>query len=204
MNKIVLKSYEVSIILLLITSIITLIRSLNNIKDIDKLKLQISTAVTGIATCHYYLMITSPEKVVLYRYLDWFFTTPLLLVDLCLSYNIKDFNFITEILIYNTIMICTGFLGEINYLNKYISMGLGFTPMILIFYKLYNKMEKTYKNKRLLKFFILIWSLYGLIFPIKDNNIRNLSYNILDIISKGGVGGYLYYESWNNINKEIV
>lgn len=196
MKLITEKSYHVSLILLLSVTLLTFMRAINNISIKNKLQLQISTLVTFIASCHYLLMILSPEKVVIYRYFDWFFTTPLLLIDLCLTYNITDFNFILKIVSYNSIMLLSGFLGELQITPKYPSMIAGFIPFILLFRDIYKKMPKTKENKKLFYFFGIIWSIYGIIYPINNNEFRNLCYNILDIISKAGFGVYLYSKTF--------
>lgn len=186
-------------ILLMAATLLTIIRSFNELSndpdedEIHRLKLHISSIVTFIASCHYYLMITSPTKIISYRYLDWFFTTPLLLIDLCLTYRILDPTLITELLIYNALMLGVGFLGEIGVINKWLACFLGFIPLILLFRKIWINMEDTIANRHLFRIFLAVWSMYGVIYLVSNLDARNLSYNILDIISKAGFAIYLYY-----------
>lgn len=190
------KTYEVAFILLVCVSIITSLRSLRVNNELDQLKLQLSTMITSIASFHYYLMLNRIENVVAYRYLDWFFTTPLLLIDLCITVGITDKKLITELIAYNTAMITTGFLGEIHLISRMNGTIFGFIPLYLIFKKIYDNMEKTEKNITLFKFFTGLWITYGLIYTTPQENIRNISYNVLDVFSKGAFGMYLYYDSF--------
>lgn len=211
-NMIVEKSYEVSFILLMTISAITALRSLNHdITYKDRLSLQLSTMVTIIASFHYNLMIQRSDNLVVYRYLDWFFTTPILLIDFCIMNNITDKLFIMEIVGYNTIMLLLGFMGEIGILSMYSSMIIGFLPFIIMFSKLYMKINKNqeqiqdnnkkneFHNKYKNKFFFLfmfLWSMYGFIHIYPDKSTRDVFYNILDVLTKGAFGLYIYKISW--------
>lgn len=196
-SKVVLdKSFEVGIIMLMTSTVLTAIRSLNNITDIHALKLQLSTAVTFIASCHYYLMIGAPTRIVTYRYLDWFFTTPLLLIDLCLTTGITDKRIIMRLVGYNIVMLVAGFIGEIGVVNKLVACIIGFVPLVLIFWDINRLMVRNDENIWVLCVFIGVWSMYGLLYMLDSANMRNLSYNILDIVAKAGFGAYLFYKTW--------
>jgi len=198
-----IKSFEVAMILLMSATLLTTIRSFNTISlnpiddNIHRLKLQISSLITFIASCHYYLIIKAPHKIIAYRYLDWFFTTPLLLIDLCLTYRIFNSNIIGEILVYNTVMLGFGFLGEIGIINKWLACIAGFIPLIVLYYRIWQNMEHTENNNKLFWVFTVVWSMYGVIYLLDNEDARNLVYNILDIISKGGFASYLYFSSWH-------
>lgn len=209
------KSFEVSFILLLSISILTGIRSLNpNITPKNRLSLQLSTLVTIIASFHYNLMLNRTQNPVIYRYLDWFFTTPILLIDFCLMYGITDTPFIIEILAYNTLMLILGFIGELGFISMFNSMIIGFIPFILLFGKLYQRIKQNQNNENKqnneifkigkfkidkIKFFYLfvgLWSMYGFIHIYPSKSTRDLFYNILDILTKGVFGVFIYSQSW--------
>lgn len=145
-----MKSYQITFLMLICISLLTGIRSLQqNINEKNRLSLQLSTLVTSIASFHYFYMLKSIDKVVSYRYFDWFFTTPILLIDLCilLFKNIPNTIFLSEIILYNTLMLGFGYLGELNKLSKLNSMILGFIPFIMIFFRIYiKKQEENEKN----------------------------------------------------------
>lgn len=199
------KSFNISFIMLSSISTITLFRSTNNLPQ-DKIKqLQLSSLVTIIASMHYFMMMNenSEDKIVSYRYYDWFFTTPLLLYDLCLILDIYDNKFYLELLGLNTLMLSLGYIGEIK--NKLlISMVFGFIPLIVMFYRIIKKfnnkdLEKNdKKNKEILLYtFLSFWSLYGVSHVIKNIQTKNIILNILDIITKGFFGLYIYKNSFN-------
>lgn len=74
------KSYQIYLIMFIAITMLTLIRSFDDLSYIKNLQLQLSSFVTFVAAMHYFLMIISKENVVSYRYFDWFFTTPILLI----------------------------------------------------------------------------------------------------------------------------
>lgn len=206
MKAIVYKSFQVSFILLVAISILTLTRSLNNdVKKIDRLSLQLSTLVTVIASFHYYLMLNRDQNPVIYRYLDWFFTTPILLIDFCIIYGIRDISFIAEILLYNAIMLILGFMGELKIISMTVSMLVGFIPFGIMFRKLYYKIKNTesehslVNEKNRIKFFYIfvgLWSMYGFTHIYPSKQIRDIFYNVLDIITKGVFGLFIYKKTF--------
>jgi bacteriorhodopsin len=143
-------------------------------------------------------MIQNNDKVEVYRYFDWFFTTPILLVDLCILLDIEDPYFMFEIVIYNTLMLLFGFLSEINYISMLNGTILGFIPFILIFKRIKDRLGEntTDEQYKLLYTFFSLWSLYGVNHMIKDSTIKNLNYNALDFATKGMFGLYIYAKSW--------
>lgn len=206
-NNLVTKSFEVTFILLVSISILTALRSFNHdLSSNTRLSLQLSTLVTIIASFHYYLMLNSTNNPVIYRYLDWFFTTPILLIDFCIIYNIKDVKFIIELLSYNTIMLIIGMLGELGFISMVNSMILGFVPFILLFSRLYKRINNTIydshniinsNNKfKFLYIFIALWAMYGFIHIYPRKSTRDVFYNSLDLLTKGAFGIFIFYISW--------
>jgi bacteriorhodopsin len=146
------------------------------------------------------------------RYIDWFITTPVMLIStiIFMKYNeikglgeetftIKDFfeenkvNIIAIVLL-NLGMLLFGYLGEINILPKEISVSIGFIFFLASFYIIYKDYAvKTDMGKKLFYFMFTIWSLYG-IAAVAPPDIKNTSYNILDIIAKNFYGLFIYYK----------
>jgi len=88
------------------------------------------------------------------------------------------------IFLLNALMLFFGYLGEINVLPINISVLLGFIPFITYFIIIYNKFAKfTFEGKILFYVFFGIWASYG-ISALFSYYIKNISYNILDIIAK--------------------
>lgn len=151
------------------------------------------------------------------RYFDWMITTPTMLITtiLFMEYNKVELNEIhnkeklrlvpfiinhkeniTKIVIFNFFMLFFGYLGEVNILNKFISVPIGFIFFGLTFENIYTNYayneETTETNKILFNFLVSIWALYGVaaLFPTLP---KNLGYNVLDIIAKNFYGLYIYY-----------
>ena len=165
--------------------------------------------------------IGSKSNITTIRYLDWFITTNMLLISLSLFslfnniyYDTKkselekydelkkfDFNFIKQeygdiflkIFTANTLMLIFGFLGEINFLNKYISLTIGLFFFTLSFKYIFdNFIQFNYINYITLSIFIFIWLLYAVAFLLYFNT-KNIAYNLLDLISKNCFGIFLFF-----------
>ena len=95
----------------------------------------------------------------------------------------------------NTLMLIFGFLGELNYLNKYLSLILGLFFFTLSFKYIFdNFIEFNFINYITLGIFIFIWLLYAVAFLL-DFNTKNIAYNLLDLISKNCFGIFLFFTS---------
>ncbi len=165
--------------------------------------------------------IGSKSNITTIRYLDWFITTNMLLVSLSLfslfnniyydpkkseleKYDLLqkfDFNFIKQeygdiflkIFTANTLMLIFGFLGELKFLNKYISLTIGLFFFTLSFKYIFdNFIQFNYINYITLSIFVFIWLLYAVAFLL-DFNTKNIAYNLLDLISKNCFGIFLFF-----------
>lgn len=159
--------------------------------------------------------ILNIKKMASRRYLDWFITTPTMLLSTIMfmkyqerkekneleSKPLTTRNFITEnkdiimkIFGFNLLMLVFGYLGEINTISKYISIPIGFGFFYKTFEIIYNNYANfTNKGKLLFAFIASVWSLYGIAAMMKPNE-KNISYNLLDIVAKNFYGLYIYYE----------
>lgn len=197
----ILKSFQLTFVSLIAITVLTALRSLNNnLTNIEQLSLQLSTFITTTASLYYYLIIIIPEHTILYRYLDWFITTPVLLIDLILVLEIYELNFMIEIIVLNTIMLIFGLMGELHIITNINSTIFGFIPFIYMFYRIYERITKqntkqAVEKYNLFYFFLIMWSLYGFAHMIKDYNNQTLVYNNLDLITKGAFGIYLFYRT---------
>lgn len=198
-------------------TIIIYINVKNNINNTQKTSLELSSFITFIALIYYIFLFNNNNLKTnyIYRYLDWFLTTPLLLIDLMLLMNFNQlsnyYNLIIEIIAYNIVMLTLGLLGEMNIINMYLSMILGFIPFIYLFYRIIDtlntnkdsilaekKEDKIINSNNekytLLIIFIIIWSLYGLVHIIKNPYHKNIYYNTLDFIAKGLFALYILFK----------
>ena len=145
------------------------------------------------------------------RYIDWFITTPTMLVSTIIfmeylrkkeaNEDIVDFwefmkdhkENIIKLVSYNFLMLLFGLLGELNIINNKFAVAIGFGFFILAFKLIYDEYaSKTQGGLKLFSFLVSVWSLYGVaaLMPIVP---KNTMYNMLDIVSKNFYGLFIYY-----------
>lgn len=210
-------SAYISLFIQFITGIIDLFGLSINIpsdKIIFKDLLKVELTVQSIEFIFYIWMILNLytiKNITPYRYLDWFITTPTMLVTF-LAYldnkpytNLSEFIFnnipiISEIIFLNIFMLLFGLLAELHIIPYTIGILLGFIPFVYYFIRIYNLYihKDTSKDKiNLYWFFLFFWSLYG-IAAFTPYVIKNTMYNILDLFSKNGFGVFLVYILWTH------
>ena len=184
--------------------------------------LKIELGVQTVELIFYIWLVTkikSLSNITIYRYVDWFITTPTMLFTLIvfLQHNgekltLTDFiknhkHNIIIILGLNVLMLVFGLLVELGILGVTTSVTLGFIPFAYYFWYIYKEYVVlpqptasttiiSRKTKNLLFFYFLIfWSLYGICayFPYKQ---KNTGYNILDLFAKNGFGIVIVYLIW--------
>tara|TARA_Y100000389_G_scaffold203977_1_gene254358 strand:+ start:488 stop:1180 length:693 start_codon:yes stop_codon:yes gene_type:complete len=133
------------------------------------------------------------------RYTDWAISTPLMLLVLCLVLgmeNKKIVNFWTFmlILLFNYLMLGSGYLGELNKLPRIQANIIGF----IFFFALYGTIWKTFMTSTkslqsiiIYGLFVGLWSLYGVFYQTSILT-KIFGYNILDLISKAFVGIFFW------------
>jgi bacteriorhodopsin len=137
------------------------------------------------------------------RYLDWFITTPMMLLVLCmvLAYNNREtVHAPLYILVFflNVGMLTSGYLGETHHVSKMVALVIGFLfffAMFALIYKRYiARATKNFMNNVIFYIFLGVWSMYGVAFMMSDVP-KNVMYNILDLIAKCivGLGLWSYY-----------
>ena len=146
------------------------------------------------------------------RYIDWVITTPTMLLSTIIFMKYQEekekngdkvefWEFLKEnkkdiimMFSYNFGMLAFGFLGELNIISKYISTPIGFYFFYKTFDLIYNKFARATKlGTNLFTFMVSIWSLYG-VAAVMPPQVKNVSYNLLDIVAKNFYGLYLYYK----------
>lgn len=187
--------------------IITIISSILTTNHFHRRILIIEILVTCISSFMYYLFTNNISKyfssqhkekedidltvVDKLRYNGWIFTTPLMLIALCLVLQNSTKIPLNPILMFTIIildyiMLLFGYLGELNIINKLHSMILGFVPFFIIFYLIFNTfMLKSYNpfNYLIFGIYFIIWAGYGVSY-IFEEKTKNILTNIFDCISK--------------------
>lgn len=145
------------------------------------------------------------------RYLDWAITTPLMLITLSAFLNhdgstptrLVDFlsnhaGPMVKIVLLNASMLLFGLIGELGYLDKYVSTALGIIPFALNFKYIKETFlpsdDDKFKNA-VFYWFVFFWGLYG-VFAVTSYTVKNTGYNILDIFAKNFFGLFLAYIVW--------
>jgi bacteriorhodopsin len=167
---------------------------------------------------YFYTKNVDKEDIAKYRYYDWFFSTPLMIISTIAYFhynNIKlygpsagsalslynfiktDIQKISELLFYNFNMLFLGYLQELKLISLAISTIFGFLFLGLLFLKMFVYYVKNNSTNYLIFYLMLfIWSLYG-VAALYKNKIKNASYNILDVFSKNFFGLFLAYLVYN-------
>ena len=183
-------------------------------KQIFKELLKIEFGVQIVEFIYYLWMvqnITKFENITPTRYIDWFVTTPTMLVtlmaymDTTIGININDFiesnaQIIFEVLVLNVMMLIFGLIGELKGLDVKTSVALGFIPFVLYFQQIYSKYineKSSFDQIFIYWFFVITWSLYGVAALLSYDN-KNTMYNILDLFAKNFLGIFLVFILWIN------
>jgi hypothetical protein len=144
------------------------------------------------------------------RYIDWFITTPTMLITLIcyliflqnrdISHQLdffvvvkENFDSIFQILSLNWLMLLFGYLSEIKLIPTTAGVLLGFIPFLIYYYIIYTKYAVHSKDGiNIFLYFFFFWSLYG-VAAFFSYNIKNVFYNILDLFAKNFFSVFLAY-----------
>lgn len=183
-------------------TIITLIEAIRTPSVLVRHIMNIETAVSlvaGLVYTYLYAEVQKPaadlNKLTQIRYIDWSITTPLILLSILLFYNGEgaiDYKTFLGIAGLNAGMLYSGYLGETGGLNHMTSGILGFLffgAMLTLFYTCCIPGKS---NPIVFLIFAAIWALYGVAYYIEDEEVKNISYNVLDITSKALFGIVLW------------
>jgi bacteriorhodopsin len=210
-----------SLILQIITGLIPLQGLFIKLEEKDAILSDILTLETTVQFIEllFYVWIAfsvmNIKKMAARRYIDWVITTPTMLLSTIMfmkyqerkergeleSKPLKTMEFIKEnkdqilkLFGFNFLMLAFGYLGEVNTISKYIAIPIGFGFFYKAFELIYNNYAATTTiGKQLFTFLVSVWSLYG-VAAIMSPNVKNVSYNLLDIVAKNFYGLYIYYQ----------
>jgi hypothetical protein len=182
------------------------------LRDLLKVELVVQIVEFMFYVWLFYFFHRVSKNITPFRYLDWSITTPLMLITLSgflqhtgtEPYRLGDFiskhaGPVVKIVLLNAAMLFFGFIGELGFLNRYLSTALGFVPFIFNFKHIKDTFLPSsaggVKNA-LFYLSLFIWSLYG-VFALTSYTVKNTGYNILDIFSKNFFGLFLGYIVWS-------
>lgn len=204
-NYFVKLTFYITYVFLMTTATITFIEAITTDDVRARHILNLETCISVVATFFYSKFVKQLEDGVAYkqinidRYTDWMITTPLMLLVLCLVFvyntktTLKLWTFFV-VLMLNLGMILTGYLGEVDYINRTSANILGFGFFAALFGYLYRTfLHKKYNFDNMLIFssFFILWSLYGVFYEF-DEQFKNIAFNILDLFAKCFVGIFFW------------
>jgi bacteriorhodopsin len=173
------------------STIITLVEALKTLDKKFRVVLTLETFVSLVAGYIYYkflINIESEKDVIPWRYLDWFITTPVLLLSLIIMVHGLDIPWDLTILVIvlNEFMLLFGLLGELNYISRISACIYGFICLVALLLIIYFWIGVN-ENQAIYWFFVVLWSIYGFVYLLNDK-IKFIIYNFLDVIAKAGLG----------------
>lgn len=152
--------------------------------------------------------IDKKKNITIYRYFDWFITTPSMLITLMAyldtSQDITSLGQFFErysrpiilVLLLNWIMLGFGLIGELGWMEEKKAVMLGFIPFVLYYFIIYKTFiddkNITKDQRNVYIYFVFIWSLYGFA-ALMSYEVKNAMYNILDLFAKNFFGLFLVY-----------
>lgn len=206
-------SFTLTYVLLLTTGTITLIEALRTKVPLIRHIFNLETVISIIAGYFYSKFIDrikesfakgKPidwQEIIKTRYLDWAITTPLMLmvlINVIAHHNRRSpsIRVYFLIILLNYTMLYLGYRGEFTKQNilYYIGSFLAFFVMFGLIFFLYVKPKYNTFNYALFFFFLIVWSLYGVVYKM-DLKTKNITYNYLDLVSKCfvGIGLWVYF-----------
>lgn len=204
-EKMVKNSFYLTYIFLLTTATITFIEAMRTKNSKVRHILNLETCISVVAAYFYGRFVEQIEgninyrKINMTRYVDWFITTPIMLLVLCLAflYNLNKklhFGTFLKVLALNFAMLASGYMGELNYINRNTGLIIGFIFFFLLYGFIYMKFlykNPIFDNKILYWAFFIFWICYGLVFNMPEK-FKNVAFNYLDLFAKCFVGIFFW------------
>ena len=204
-EKMVKNSFYLTYIFLLTTATITFIEAMRTKNSKVRHILNLETCISVVAAYFYGRFVEQIEgninyrKINMTRYVDWFITTPIMLLVLCLAflYNLKKklhFGTFLKVLALNFAMLASGYMGELNYINRNTGLIIGFIFFFLLYGFIYMKFlykNPLFDNKILYWAFFTFWICYGIVFNMPEK-FKNVAFNYLDLFAKCFVGIFFW------------
>lgn len=202
-------SFFISYMVLFASTLITFIEAMRTKSVRARHILNLETTVSVVAGYVYFLFLQMLQKketklndITKYRYLDWFITTPMLLLALMLFFNFNSkrdlrITLYLWIVLLNAMMLASGYLGETQRIPEHYAGVLGFVFYIAMLYVMWFGIVRDSNVPHHRNVFIVfgtIWSFYGIAYYL-DETKKNIMYNTLDVVSKSifGLFMWLYY-----------
>uniref|UniRef100_A0A6C0BH11 Bacteriorhodopsin-like protein n=1 Tax=viral metagenome TaxID=1070528 RepID=A0A6C0BH11_9ZZZZ len=207
-------TFYITYVLLITTGTITLIEAIATKNPQIRHIMNLETCISIVAAFFYSKFIAqissgqiSYRDINITRYSDWFITTPLMLLVLCLvlSFNDKRYLHISTfiwILLMNMGMLISGYLGEVKKIDKRTAQIVGFIFFCVLFGIIWYSFvagNESFNNLSIYFAFVIVWAIYGVVY-MQSEETKNIAYNVLDVIAKCFIGIFF----WMYFTKVIV
>ena len=179
--------------------------------------LTIAGLITGVAAWHYFYMreawmLTGGESPTEIRYVDWFITVPLQIVEfyvILAAVTTVASGLFWRLLVSSTVMLVAGYLGETQAMNVTLAFVIGMAGWLYVIYEIFageaSKVnagsgnaasQKAFNTLRLIV--TIGWAIYPIGYAIgylgsgTDAGTMNLVYNLADFVNKIAFGMAIY------------
>jgi bacteriorhodopsin len=152
--------------------------------------------IPGIAAVSYYYMMKDPSNMDAYRYTDWVFTTPLMLLAILQAAGGFSHAATLGIVASDVLMIGAGYIGvnETDAGRRHMWFALGMLAFVPILWVLL----KMKANRLVVLGTLAVWSMYPVIWWLSEekqitNTATTISYSVMDVVSKVGLVTFLKF-----------
>ena len=201
----------------LLASTVFFVLERGNVPKKWQLSMTVMTLVTGIAFVHYLYMreiwIALGSSPMTYRYIDWFITVPLQIVEFYLilaAVAVVPYLVFWRLLLASTLMLVFGYIGEAGIGDISFYFTLGMIAWFAILYEIFlgeaSKINKASTSPACqlafnsLRLVVTIgWAIYpigyvlGYMMGQVDTGSLNMIYNLADFVNKIAFGMIIWY-----------
>lgn len=180
-----------------------------------KTSLTVSGLVTLVAAVHYFYMrdvwVETGATPLVYRYIDWLITVPLLMVEFYLilrAITTVSGGVFWRLMIGTMVMLVGGYMGEAGYISAMLGFIVGMAGWAFILYEIFfgeaskvaaqeapASVQSAFSTMRLIV--TIGWAIYPLGYfmgyftgagPQESANMLNILYNLADVVNKIAFG----------------
>ena len=197
-------SFTASYLVLMGYTFITLVEALRTKSTTVRHIMNLETTISIVAGLTYGLFLdkikdstVNLNEITQLRYVDWSITTPMILLALVLFYNPGksiDYRSYLTLVLLNAGMLGSGYLGETGTVSKAMGSGVGFLFFAALLFFINSCCLPRGSSMVVFILFSIIWTFYVFAYMLDEEN-KNISYNILDVISKAlfGIVLWMYF-----------
>lgn len=184
MNDLVKTTFTITYVSALVIAALCFVEAISSENEFHRHVLNINTALLLITAYFYNVYLNNKETdLSQMRLYESTLSLPLmvLILFLFIKENVSLFHFVCMVL-YVWLMIFFRYLGEINEIPSYIACIGGYNFLLFVYLFFIYRKEAT--NCFLYWFYMFVFTLYAIIYFIPESELKIISYNMTDFISK--------------------